>query len=229
MYLRTSGPREDWACAFGQSDQNLYLAYFSEPRMQFLHTTRKTDKTVCLSLLPSGHMASIQRHLNVDATSWRCIDIEVTLYRRHDVAATLRWRCINVMCLFGMDAHIRSYVFSRYDWDDSSENGTFLHKKTTLHLEVKVSILKFNPIRIKTNICEKKKNIRVPLFLFCRACPEFLLLSFRLMDVITSVSDSRLICWKIYQNTITNKVYIVWLKSETTRQSSSLYCFVSLL
>ena len=27
--------------------------------------------------------ASIQRRLNVDATSWRCIDVEATLYRRH--------------------------------------------------------------------------------------------------------------------------------------------------
>ena len=28
-------------------------------------------------------MASIQRRLNVDATSWRCIDVEATLYGRH--------------------------------------------------------------------------------------------------------------------------------------------------
>ena len=28
-------------------------------------------------------MTSIQRRLNVDATSWRCIDVEATLYRRH--------------------------------------------------------------------------------------------------------------------------------------------------
>ena len=31
----------------------------------------------------SGHMTFIQRHLNVDATSSRCIDVEATLYRRH--------------------------------------------------------------------------------------------------------------------------------------------------
>ena len=35
------------------------------------------------SEFPSGHMTSIQRRLNVDATSWRCIDVEATLYRRH--------------------------------------------------------------------------------------------------------------------------------------------------
>ena len=34
-------------------------------------------------VLPSGHMTFIQRRLNVDATSWRCIDVEATLYRRH--------------------------------------------------------------------------------------------------------------------------------------------------
>ena len=28
-------------------------------------------------------MALIQRRLNVDATSWRCIDVEPTLYKRH--------------------------------------------------------------------------------------------------------------------------------------------------
>ena len=33
--------------------------------------------------LPSGHITFIQRCLNVDATSWRCIDVEATLYRRH--------------------------------------------------------------------------------------------------------------------------------------------------
>ena len=30
---------------------------------------------------PSWNMASIQRRLNVDATSWRCIDVETTLYK----------------------------------------------------------------------------------------------------------------------------------------------------
>ena len=28
-------------------------------------------------------MTAIQRRLNVDATSWRCIDVETTLYKRH--------------------------------------------------------------------------------------------------------------------------------------------------
>ena len=33
--------------------------------------------------LPSRHMTLIQRRLNVDATSWRCVDVESTLYKRH--------------------------------------------------------------------------------------------------------------------------------------------------
>ena len=36
-----------------------------------------------VSPFPSRHMTSIQRRLNVDATSWRCIDVETTLYKRH--------------------------------------------------------------------------------------------------------------------------------------------------
>ena len=32
---------------------------------------------------PSEHMKFIQRRINVDATSWRCIDVITTLYKRH--------------------------------------------------------------------------------------------------------------------------------------------------
>ena len=35
-------------------------------------------------------MMFIQRRLNVDATSWRCIDVEATLYRPH-VSAGLEY------------------------------------------------------------------------------------------------------------------------------------------
>ena len=50
---------------------------------------------------PSGQMTFIQRQINVDATSSRYIEVNATLYKRNDVAATLIWRCINVMCLLG--------------------------------------------------------------------------------------------------------------------------------
>ena len=38
-------------------------------------------------------MTLIQRRLNVDATSWRSIDVEPTLYKRH-VPAGITYRCI---------------------------------------------------------------------------------------------------------------------------------------
>ena len=42
---------------------------------------------------------SPQRRCDVVFTSWRCIDVEATLYLRHDIASTLRRRCIYVMTL----------------------------------------------------------------------------------------------------------------------------------
>ena len=64
-------------------------------------------------------MASTQRHLNVGATSGRCIDVEATLYKHHKAAgfsikygvwqtinltvSTLRRRCINVTCPLALD------------------------------------------------------------------------------------------------------------------------------
>ena len=37
----------------------------------------------------SGHVTFIQRRLNVDATSWRCMDVEAT-YKRHVPAGKLQ-------------------------------------------------------------------------------------------------------------------------------------------
>ena len=41
--------------------------------------------------IPRGHMALIQRHLNVDATSLCCIDVEPTLYKRPVPAGICCW------------------------------------------------------------------------------------------------------------------------------------------
>ena len=38
---------------------------------------------------PSGHATLRQRRINVDATSWRCIDVDATLYKRHMPAGNL--------------------------------------------------------------------------------------------------------------------------------------------
>ena len=43
----------------------------------------KPDSSECKQKVPSGHMTFIQRRLNVDATQWRCIDVEATLFYRH--------------------------------------------------------------------------------------------------------------------------------------------------
>ena len=46
-------------------------------------------------------LTSMQRHLrriNVDAKSWRCIDVDATLYQLYDVASALMWRCRNAVC-----------------------------------------------------------------------------------------------------------------------------------
>ena len=54
------------------------------------------------SIYSSGHMTFIQRRLNVDATSWRCIDVEATLYWRHAPAGMFQrnitriWNYIDV-------------------------------------------------------------------------------------------------------------------------------------
>ena len=50
---------------------------------------------------PSRHMTFIQRRLNVDATSWRCIDVEQTLYKRHVPAGQKLnggWHFIHNLC-----------------------------------------------------------------------------------------------------------------------------------
>ena len=60
---------------------------------------------------PTVHMTFIKRHFNVHAASWRCININATLYKPHvkwrsiDVNATLykrhmHWRCIDVNVTF---------------------------------------------------------------------------------------------------------------------------------
>ena len=63
----------------------------------------------------------------VSSTSWRCIDVKATLYRRynvfstsmqcHDVALTLRRRCIDVTCLLGCILSYPKYAQWRF-WSD---------------------------------------------------------------------------------------------------------------
>ena len=49
------------------------------------------DVVSCHAILavPSEHTTLRQRRINVDATSWRCIDVNATLYKRHLPVFTL--------------------------------------------------------------------------------------------------------------------------------------------
>ena len=38
---------------------------------------------------PSRQVTLRQRRINVDATSWRCIDVDTTLYKRHVPAGSI--------------------------------------------------------------------------------------------------------------------------------------------
>ena len=52
----------------------------------------KDGRCKIIENLSSRHITLIRRRHNVDATSWRCIDIVATLYKRHvpaGVASTL--------------------------------------------------------------------------------------------------------------------------------------------
>ena len=61
---------------------------------------------------PSGHMTLKQRRLNVDATSWRCIDVEPTLYKRHVSAGVLYKFSIKFTDKVDPDQTPHTYPFS---------------------------------------------------------------------------------------------------------------------
>ena len=55
---------------------------------------------------PSRHMTSIQRRLNVDATSWCCINVETTLYKRHVPAGVCTCKCLEWTVYLWVSAYI---------------------------------------------------------------------------------------------------------------------------
>ena len=84
---------------------NTFITYSYVLHMH-THILKKGELTCTISVKlqrnehPSGHMTLIQRRLNVDATSWRCIDF--------------RLRCINVMCPLGWMARLRWLIPARF-------------------------------------------------------------------------------------------------------------------
>ena len=70
------------------------------------------------------HMTFIQHRLNVDATSWRCIDVEATLYRRHVPVGTIQFLAVDTLALFrGM------WLCQKYFTPPPSEKGSTLKRK----------------------------------------------------------------------------------------------------
>ena len=70
-----------------------------------------------LQVPPSGHMTFIQRRLNVDAMSGRCIDVEATLYLRHVPA--------------GLDLVTLTYILHSSDFDTFYVDVWYLLKYKT--------------------------------------------------------------------------------------------------
>ena len=80
------------------------------------------------ALIPSGHMTFIQRRFNVDATSWRCIDVEATLYLRYMPAgfdSTHIKSIFNVrnQCQFTYSPMKIRIIFYSKDWKESDWNN----------------------------------------------------------------------------------------------------------
>ena len=44
--------------------------------------TRQKGSIAITNIKPTGHMTFIQPNINVDATLWRCIDVNAALYKR---------------------------------------------------------------------------------------------------------------------------------------------------
>ena len=91
---------------------------------------------------PSRHMTSIQRRLNVNATSWRYIDIETTLYKRYVPAGHMTAICgaffivCLVRCLFVVFALIL------YCYIDIASSVVFIriYKPRRIPIAVSVSL-----------------------------------------------------------------------------------------
>ena len=53
---------------------------------------------------PSGHMTFIQRRINVDATSWRCMDVNATMYKGY----------VRIGCKFSALFSVIWHIYTEY-------------------------------------------------------------------------------------------------------------------
>ena len=72
---------------------------FSVRSLKWESSMEATQLHVLLTLMkssdPNEHKTFLQCHLNVDATSWRCIDVQATLYKRHVSAGMITHKKIS--------------------------------------------------------------------------------------------------------------------------------------
>ena len=70
-----------------------------------------------IRILPSGHMTFMQRRLNVDATSQRCIDVVATLYRRHVYIEDIYSFTVNTKNIFiECNENISIFTSAKHEW-----------------------------------------------------------------------------------------------------------------
>ena len=77
--------KDDWGVfPYPNFGNNKQINDTSSPKLNHLTLPgNSTDKFVSRVIFPSRQMTLIQCRLKVDATLWRCIDIEPTLHKRH--------------------------------------------------------------------------------------------------------------------------------------------------
>ena len=89
-------------------------------------------------------MTFIQQRLNVDATSWRCIDIEVTLYKRPVTTGIALDKVLffnqnmSIFFLFVLKNICCGYSLEMSQWGTSNEypqdNYVFMGEKNPIYL-----------------------------------------------------------------------------------------------
>ena len=69
------------------------------------------------------------------AGTWRLYNVGSTSMQRHDIASTLRWRCINVMCPLGRLFMVRQTHYNIIRTDACLSFATYIQQKTSIKSE----------------------------------------------------------------------------------------------
>ena len=160
----------------------MYFVFYNNAYMLFI--LRFGTATLCVMYWSNGHMTFIQRRLNVDATSWRCIDVEATLYwhnvpageHRYKMSHNARKRTFGTECPAKIQISLRIHTV----WSESlldafwiAKDATFLHADNELWsdcADVQADLSLVGRIRQKVRFL----TFRFKLFLwFCQCSPCF--------------------------------------------------------